>query len=274
MAFQTWQIGLEIQRQTLRAVAVQRQRQGWQLRQWWLLPLPENTFHEGVLQSTRQLMTVLAQWRRQLPLRYELRVAFPTRRTLQRAVPVPDNRLREPARENYLIGATARQLQMQPSQLSWDYTAVLQQSAQLLVTAARQSEVDGLLGCLAKQRLFPATLTPGASALPALGHLFTADGPVLLAHRECDHWLWATSGEETNWGWVDSAQTQTLAELCQQLSVSPRQVAFSSAEPEPLPAGAKLLDALRALARLQPPLPKHSGIFTVAIALAIGGTNG
>ncbi len=270
MVISTWQIGLEIQHQTLRAVAVQRQRQGWQLRRWWLLPLPENTFRQGVLRSPENLLKVLAQWRQELPLRHQLRIAFPTQRTLQRPVPAPDNRLQEPARESYLAACAARQLQMPPAQLSWDYTAMPQDPAQLRVIAARNSEIHELLTCLAKQRLFPATLTPGASVLPILGSLCSPTKPRFLVHRECDHWLWATSGDEPDWGWVDVRQTPTFTELCQQLAVGPQEVAFSSATAEPLPPGALPLDAWRALVRLQPPLPQHGGSFTVAIGLAIG----
>ncbi len=270
MVISTWQIGLEIQHQTLRAVAVQRQRQGWQLRRWWLLPLPENTLREGVVRSPECLVKVLAQWRRELPLRHQLRVAFPTQRTLQRPVPAPDNRLREPARESYLAACAARQLQTLPAQLSWDYTAISQDPTQLRVIAARQSEVQELLACLAKQRLFPATLTPGASALPILGSLCNPSKPRFLVHREHDHWLWATASDEPDWGWVDALQVETFADLCRQLTVEPQEVAFSSAAADPLPTGAHSLDAWRALVRLQPPLPQHGGSFTVAIALATG----
>lgn len=273
MVISTWQIGLEIQCQTLRAVAVKRQRQGWQLRQWWLIPLPENTFREGVVQVPENLIKALAQWRRELPLRHQLRVAFPTRRTLQRPVPTPDNRLCEPARESYLAAAAAGQLQMLPAQLSWDYTAMPQDTAQIRVIAARHSEVQQLLTNLAGQRLFPVSLTPGASVLPALGRLCSPDRPRLLVHREQDHWLWAKPGEEPDWGWVDVRQARTFSDLCLQLAVEPQEVAFSSALAEPLPQGVLPLDAWRALARLQPPLPPHGGSFTVAIGLAIGWVN-
>lgn len=270
MVINIWQIGLEIQQETLRAVAVQRQRQGWQLRHWWLLPLPENTFRKGILQTPENLMKVLMQWRRELPLRHQLRVAFPTQRTLQRPVPVPDNRLQEPARESYLAAAAARQLQMLPAQLSWDYTAMPQDPAQLRVIAARHSEVQDLLTSLAKQSLFPATLTPGASVLPVLGSLCGPNKPRFLVHRECDHWLWATSCDKADWGWMDARQVPTFSDLCLQLAVEPQDVAFSSVMTEPLPRGAHPLDAWRALVRLQPPLPQHGGSFTVAIGLAIG----
>ncbi|MEL4015482.1 pilus assembly protein PilM [Dryocola clanedunensis] len=270
MVINTWQIGLEIQRETLRAVAVQRQRQGWQLRHWWQLPVPEHTFRDGVVHSSESLIEVLAQWRRELPLRHQLRVAFPSQRTLQRPVPAPDNRLREPEREAYLAAAAARQLQMSPAQLSWDYGIQPQDADKRLVTAARRSDVDALLHCFTKQRLFPATLTPGASVLSALSKFCLPDTPRLLVHREPDHWLWATAGEPAEWGWVDSRQAATFADLCLHLHAAPQEIALSSALPEPLPPGVQPLDAWRALARLQPPLPRHGGCFTVAIALAIG----
>lgn len=273
MVLQTWQIGLEIQHETLRAVAVQRQRQGWQLRQWWQLPLPDNTFREGVLQAPENLNNVLAQWRRELPLRHQLRVAFPTQRTLQRPVPSPDNRLQEPAREGYLAHAAARQLQMLPDQLSWDYTPMPQEAAQTRVIAARHSEVQGLLACFTAQRLFPATLSPGASVLPILGALCHPKSPRYLVHRERDHWLWATLSEVPDWGWLDARQAPRFSDVCQQLTVEPQDVAFSSAEFVPLPEGVTPLDAWRALVRLQPPLPKQGGSFTVAIGLAIGRVN-
>lgn len=273
MVINPWQIGLEIQQQTLRAVAVQRQRQGWQLRHWWLLPLPENTFRDGVLRSPEQLTPVLASWRRELPLRHQLRVAFPSQRTLQRPVPVPDNRLREPDREAYMASSAARQMQMLPAQLSWDYAIQPQDATQHLVTAARLSDVEELLHCLAKLRLFPATLTPGASVLPALSNLCCQAASAYLVHREIDHWLWASVGEHPGWGWIDARQSKTLAELCLTLETTPEKIAFSSAIAEPLPPGTVALDAWRALARLQPPLPQHGGSFTVAIALAIGRLN-
>lgn len=270
MVFNVWQIGLEIQPLALRAIAVQRQRQGWQLRHWWLIPLAEKTYREGVLHSPENLMRALIPWRRELPLRHQLRVAFPSQRTLQRPVPVPDNRLAEPEREAYLSAAAARQLQMLPGQLSWDYSAAAQGANHLVVTAARHSDVDVLIKCLSKLRLFPVTLTPGASVLPVLGDLCHPNKPRFLVHQETDHWLWASTSEEPVWGWIDARQSSTFTEVCQHLLATPGEVAFSSALPELTAQGAIELDAWRAFTRLHPPLPPHGGSFTVAIGLAIG----
>lgn len=58
MAFQRWQIGLDIQNGKLCTVAIQRRRQGWQLRHWQQQTLPDDALKNGVLQSSP------AYWRR------------------------------------------------------------------------------------------------------------------------------------------------------------------------------------------------------------------
>lgn len=273
MVLNVWQIGLEIQSEALRVVAVLRQRQGWQLRHWWLIPLAENTFRDGVLLSPENLTRALTPWRKELPLRHQLRIAFPSQRTLQRPIPAPDNRLSEPDRETYLATSAARQLQMLPGQLSWDYAASAQNAGQLLVTAARHTEVDALIQCLSKLRLFPTALTPGACVLSTLAGLCYPEKPRFLIHHEIDHWLWASLGEEACWGWIDARQSPTFLDVCQHLQTRPAEVAFSSALPELAAQGAIKLDAWRAITRLHPPLPSHGGCFTVAIGLATGKIN-
>ena len=77
MVFTTWQIGMDIQHESIRVVAVQRQRQGWQLRHWWQLPLPEGTFSDGLIMNTEALTKALVEWRKELPLRHQIRISFP-----------------------------------------------------------------------------------------------------------------------------------------------------------------------------------------------------
>jgi len=273
MLFNTWQIGLDIQHESLRAVAVQRTRQGWQLRQWWQLSLPEGTFRDGVLVNPEAFQNALAGMRSSLPIRHQLRVAFPTQRTLQRPIPVPDNRLTEPASEAYLALATARQLQMSPAQLCWDYSTSQEETGQHLIIAARKTDVSALLRSLAALRLYPTTLTPGASALQMLIAPCQLEKCQYLIHRESDHWLWTSTESTPRWGWADAKVLPTILELCQQLNTLPERIALSHAQPELQLSNALPLDAWLALSRLQPPLPRHGGLFSVAIGLAIGRAN-
>lgn len=271
MMFDTWQIGLDIQYENIRAVAVQRQRQGWQLRHWWHLSFPEGTFRDGVLINAEAFTKTLADWRKELPLRHQLRVSFPTQRTLQRPVSVPDKRLSEPASEAYIASATARQLQMSPAQLCWDYLASQDVADPHLIVAARQTDVAALLKNLAAVRLYPVTLTPAASVLPTLVTPCRLEACQYLVHQENNYWLWASTDATPRWGWADANTVPTISDLCQQLITEPEFVALSYVQSEPLPAvGVLPLDAWRALSRLQPPLPRHGAMFTVAIGLAIG----
>lgn len=270
MMFATWQIGLDIQHESVRAVAVQRQRQGWQLRHWWHLPLPEGTFRNGLLINAEAFTNALLDWRKELPVRHQLRVSFPTQRTLQRPIPAPDKRLGEPASEAYIASATARQLQMTPAQLCWDYLASQDVTDPHLIVAARQADVAALIKSLAAIRLYPATLTPGASVLPALIAPCHLEKCQYLVHREWNHWLWTSTEVTPRWGWADTHDVPTIIDLCQQLKTDPAKVALSFAQPESQPTGVLSLDAWSAFSRLQPPLPRHGGMFTVAIGLAIG----
>lgn len=270
MVFTTWQIGMDIQRESIRVVAVQRQRQGWQLRHWWQLPLPEGTFSDGLIMNTEALTKALVEWRKELPLRHQIRISFPVSRTLQRPVPASDKRLSEPAREAYIASATARQLQMTSAQLCWDYLPSQDVADPHLIVAARQTDVAALLKSLAAIRLYPTTLTPGASALPALVSPCRLEKYQYLVHQEQGHWLWASTEPVPRWGWSDTNAVPTIFDLCQQLKTEPELVALSLAQSSPVPANILSLDAWRAFYRLQPPLPRNGAEFTVAIALAIG----
>ncbi|WP_167467297.1 pilus assembly protein [Buttiauxella warmboldiae] len=274
MVFTSWQIGMDIQHESIRIVAVVRQRQGWQLRRWWRLPLPEGTFGDGLLINAEAFTKVLAGWRKELPLRHQLRVSFPCQRTLQRSVAAPDKRLSEPASEAYIASATARQLQMTPSQLCWDYLPSQEVTDPPLIVAARKTDVAALLKHLAAVRLFPATITPDASALPALIAPCRLEKYQYLAHCERCHWLWASTEPLARWGWFDAKAVPTLSDLCQQLNSEPEFVALSCVPPVSVPLNVFPLDIWRVFSRLQPPLPQHGGEFVVAVALAIGRVAG
>jgi pilus assembly protein HofM len=159
---------------------------------------------------------------------------------------------------------------MSPAQLCWDYLASQDVAGSHLIVAARQTDVAALLKNLAAVRLYPVTVTPAASALPTLITPCHLEACQYLVHRENTHWLWASTDATPRWGWADANTVPTISDLCQQLTTEPEAVALSQVYSEPLPVGILSLDAWGALSRLQPPLPRHGGMFTVAIGLAIG----
>ncbi len=268
MMFPGWRIGLDIQAEGVRAAAVQWHRQGWQLRHWWFLPLPEQGLADGMLPEPGTLCETLSTWRKEIPIRHHLRVGFPVQRTLQRQVPAPDSRLRESAQEKYIAGATARQLQMPASQICYDYPDC---GEPLNVTAARQQDLKTLLESLANAKLFPECITPGDKALSALPAACYPADCRFLAHEEERYWLWASVLEPGRSGWLDKRQVTDFAALCLQLGVSAGEVAISRANGAgAMPADAKILNAWQPIIRHQPPLPVHSGLYTIALGLALG----
>src|SRR5690606_13378600 len=88
----TWNVGLDIQSHSLRAVAAQRRRGGWQLRHWWQKELPYAVLRDGYLDQSESLIPLLRQWRTRLPRHISLRIALPVQRVLQHVIPAPDAR--------------------------------------------------------------------------------------------------------------------------------------------------------------------------------------
>jgi len=271
MIFPGWKMGLDIQMEGVRAVAIQKHRRGWQLRQWWDLPFPSLVFTDNILSQPAVLLEMLDGWRKQLPRRFQLSVSFPTERTFQQNIPIPDKHLSEAVRENYVAYTTSRQLQMPASQLCYDY---LEQSDVLKVTASRQSDLNTLLSSLASVQLYPDTVTPGDKvlcALPARCHPQTCQYRV---HEESGYWLWASCNHSMSSGWQDKRQYSDLTALCRWLKSAPENIAFSTAcSRDSASLTVPELDAWQLLTRLYPPLPRTKGRYTIALGLAFGGAD-
>lgn len=155
MAFQTWQVGLDIQNGQLCALAVQRRRSGWQLRHWWQHALPHDTLTNGLVQRSDPLVPLLRQWRRRLPRQISLRVGFPARLVLQHSLALPPGSLREPERSSYITAAAKRFFPIEPEKLALDYRKPDADSGLLWLTAARREAVSGWLTMLKNAELTP-----------------------------------------------------------------------------------------------------------------------
>ncbi len=269
MIFPGWKIGLDIQTEGVRAIAVQKHRRGWQLRQWWNLPFPSVVFTDNILSQPTVLLEILDSWRKQLPRRFRLSVSFPAERTFQQDIPIPDKNLSEAIRENYIAYTTARQLQLPDAQLCYDY---LEQSDVLKVTASRQSDLEMLLSSLASVQLYPDTVTPGDKVLYALPAKCHPQACQFRVHEEPGYWLWASCNHTMSSGWLDKRQYSDLTALCRWLKSAPENIAFSTADPREEPSlPVQELDAWQLLTRLYPPLPQTKGRYTIALGLAFGG---
>ena len=125
MAFKIWQIGLHLQQQEAVAVAIVRGAKECFLQRWWRLPLENDIIKDGRIVDAQQLAKTLLPWSRELPQRHHIMLAFPASRTLQRSFPRPSMSLGEREQTAWLSGTMARELDMDPDSLRFDYSTQL-----------------------------------------------------------------------------------------------------------------------------------------------------
>lgn len=208
MAFKTWQIGLHIQQHEALAIAVIRGASGWSLQRWWRLPLMNASTAEGTILDPQSLAHVLRPWSRELPLRHRIYLSFPANRTLQRAFPHPPMRLREREQVAWLSQTMARELDMDPDLLRFDFQDDALSPA-FNVTAVQSKEISALLTLAQTLNVRIAAVTPDACALQRLLP-FIPSGRQCLVWRDEIQWLWAT---RYAWGRKSAREATTLHDL-------------------------------------------------------------
>ncbi|MBE5215542.1 pilus assembly protein PilM [Pectobacterium quasiaquaticum] len=278
MAYHIWQVGVDIQNGFMRALAVQRRRDGWQLRNWWQYPLPDDTLRTGSLHHTEALCEALRTWRCLLPGHISLRVGFPAQLILQQHLPMPDRRLQEPERSLYIETLAARKLPIGSESLAIDYREDPQRQGALLVTAARRQEIDKWLACLNSAGLHPDVLEVSTCALRAIAQRAELDANRLLLHRLLDSWLWVSpvnhafhSGvihlDELN----DEADILSVVSTRYQHDVD--HIAYYSSVSPDLPRQQTNVlqpwSPLTVFNHRQPPLPSFASAFAIAGGLAL-----
>lgn len=269
MAFQTWQVGLDIQNGQLCALGIQRRRNGWQLRHWWQHALPHDTLTHGLLQRPGVVIAILQRWRKQLPYRVSLRVGFPPQLVLQQQVELPRQQLREPERSSYIVAAARRFFPIEPETLALDYRQAKEPGSQLWLTATRREALLSWLNCLEAVRLTPQVLELTPAALLAMANTLRLDPSAALVHRLHDHWLWFAPLQPQGWGWCAQEEAPDFSTLRQQHLSGISSFYYSSIGEEALPEGTQWLNPLEAFAMKQPPLPLLPGAFTLAAGLAL-----
>ena len=230
MAFKNWQIGLHLQQQEAVAVAIVRSAKECLLHRWWRLPLENDIIKDGRIVDVQRLANTLLPWSRELPQRHHIMLAFPASRTLQRSFPRPSMSLGEREQMAWLSGTMARELDMDPDSLRFDYSEDALSPA-YNVTAAQSKELATLLTLAERLRVHVSAITPDASAL------------------------------RYSWGRKLAVGMTSAKELAAALSVDPESVAL---------CGEGGFDPWEAVSVRQPPLPPPGGDFAIALGLALG----
>ncbi|WP_225086025.1 pilus assembly protein PilM [Pectobacterium colocasium] len=278
MAYHIWRVGLDIQNGFMRALAVQRRRNGWQLRHWWQCPLPDDTLHSGSLHHTEALCEALRTWRRLLPGHISLRVGFPAQLILQQHLPMPDRRLQEPGRSLYIETMAARKLPVSSESLAIDYREDPQEQGSLLVTAARRQEIDRWLTCLDRVELRPDVLDVSTCALRTMAQLAGLESHRLLLHRLLEGWLWASPlNHAFHSGFIHLDELNDESDILSIVSTRYQHdvdsIAYYSGVSPDLPN--QIADVLQpwspftVFSHMQPPLPSFPPAFAIAGGLAL-----
>ena len=110
----------------------------------------------------RDRVAALLSWSRELPRRHHIHLSFPANRTLQKKFPRPTMTLREPEQTAWLSGSMARELDMAPDALHFDYSEDTLSSA-FNVTAAQSKEISALLTLIQTLKVQVTAITPDAS---------------------------------------------------------------------------------------------------------------
>jgi len=270
MAFQTWQVGLDIQNGQLCAIGIQRRRNGWQLRHWWQHTLPHDTLRNGLVQRQENLIAVLQQWQRLLPAKISLRVGFPPQLAMQRQLSLPPISLRGAGYHNYIQAAAKRLFPIDPQTLAMDFRTDKHSANQLTLTATRKEALHNWLQCLQQAGRVPQVVDLTPSALSVLSPVLGLEPDVTLVHRLHDHWLWYSPRQrEHAWGWCPLDEAETFSLLQQRYLSAESVVHYSSVLGELPPEGTQALSPFTALRFLQPPLPAAESMYTLALGLAL-----
>lgn len=276
MAIFSWQVGLDIQNGHLSALAVKARRQGWSLCHWWQHPLPHDTLTQGMLQGNDELIHILKTWRRRLPKTYSLRVGFPPHRTLQHDIPVPDKKLKEPVRSQYITSAMKRHFPLNSDTLTFDYRESPTNLNAFSVTAAYQRDISEWRRCLKQAGLNADVLELTPGALRCMARASTVSDHAWVIHRLSDHWIWsAPVNLAFRCGWGAAETFPTARQLHAHLSESfpdhfPVEIAYSTTvADDEAPSGWSRWQPLNAFRYRYPPLPTCADLFVIAGGLAI-----
>ena len=211
-------MGLDIQTDSVRALAALRQRNGWKICHYWQQCLPAGVLSHGNLQQPEALSDILQQWSVQLPRKISLRIAFPAQRVLQQTLPVPDQRLREPERSWFINAAAARQFPLDSQVLALDYRLDPTDNTRLRVTAARQDELQRWQRALQRANLTPHVIDIAPCALHSMAAAAGLLPQRLLVHRLADAWLWVSPLDAPfQYGLITPEQGSTVPDALQQL---------------------------------------------------------
>ncbi|MDR0805435.1 MAG: pilus assembly protein PilM [Enterobacteriaceae bacterium] len=287
---QIWQVGLDIQENGFYALAVQRQRYGWQLRHWCFQPVYSTQSQVMMPVISAEMIPLLRQWRRKLPKRISVRIALPASSILQQSIPLPEQKLSR-QEQSWLVDASLSKLfPLAAKELAIDYRVVNsinsaylmtekpEQPDEIVVSAARRAEVQQWLGALAQADIFPEIIDTVPCVLRAMAESAGVVQNDLLFHQLTRQFLLVSSAKQPFFYRLQPNEMMNSVEriasaiqIYQQVSgVIAAQVGYSGLDSDmPLPPNVNRWSPLAALQQLSAPLPDSPHQFVLACGLAL-----
>ncbi|PWW02340.1 hypothetical protein [Mangrovibacter plantisponsor] len=259
-----WQVGVDIQRDSLRAVAVQHRRYGWQLRGWWEWPMSHHSPADTQLPPQADVVSALGELRRSLPAGYRIRVGIPAGRTLQQQLVLPAMAMTESDTCRYIGQMAAQQLDMPASQLCWDYVASAG-SKHVSVVTAPADEVARLQEYFTQSQCHLSAITPDALALAP--YQAQEGDNAWVIYRSQQDWLWYGPQQ---WGSTRFSDVAGVPGLLARLGCEAEHIHFCGPHEVRTEPSQEWLDPYHVLHLVAPPLPENIGPFVIALGLALG----
>ncbi|WP_159567007.1 pilus assembly protein PilM [Budvicia diplopodorum] len=281
---QIWQVGLDIQESGFYAFAVQRQRYGWQLRHWWHQSVAAPFFSSSTLTDSHLFIDSLKKWRQKLPKGVSIRIALPASAILQQSVALPDQKL-SPQEQDWFVGASVGRLfPLAARELAVDYRITRSVSTEpptstdVVITAAKRSDVDRWVTILAKANIIPTIIDTVPCVLRSMASMAGLNPDYLLVHQlEHQYLLVSPLKAEFNYRLLPN-DGQSCPQRVECALLTYRQLSgcqvdnvyFSGLEILPeQPDNVHCWSPMVALHQMQPPLPEVPHQFVLACGLAL-----
>lgn len=274
-----WNVGLEIHNDCFVAVALQKKRDGWQLRGWWKILLNQPVYNRQGLFNPKLLIAELQRWRKLLPKIISLRLVLPHHLVLQHPLKLPSHSLSPQELEWYVEASVNKLFPLSAKELAIDYRIHNNHTpSELLITATRQTELTVWIKTLQQAGLAPEAIDITPCILRVIAHYSAVPKDNLLIHLSKEDCLFVSplshdfyfehislSGEEL-YHYKDFA-----LQRYKQISNQPVQAVSISGDFENYLSSPEIhyWSPFSAIRRVQPPMPQTPSVFTIPCGLAL-----
>lgn len=269
-----WNVGIDIQPDHFKAVAVQKKRHYWQLRGWWQEPFDYHIIDQTGLRHPKHLLNKLQQWRKKLPNLLSVRTRFPLHLVLQQHRKLPTQILTNTELTIYLCSLLKQLYSQQENELVYDYRLI--SATEVTLTVAKKAEFQKWLDTIKAAKLALDVIDLAPCLLQHLAHQQQITSAAIVHCCGHDTFILIVSNEGNRTYPLPTFQTpdELITEVQHYYPTSADNenapIFLSGTFPfqAPLLPPLHYLQPFRYLQQGTPPLPQQPQAYSVALALA------